>query len=208
MPFIDPDYLLDETPKTQKILITCADDSNVTKVSFELAKMFHQMGNSVLWINGNLGENTLPNIPNSTELEAVFCGKLPLTHAIQNIEGLSVLTGISKHFLAELSETNQYQFLQDFKKLYPNFDKVVFTVDGKNPILQKKWIEETENTYLLFSTKNLFLNRTANWLNENKADGLIGIGKNDQEILLAYMRLKEILGEVPELILDIKKIAP
>ena len=71
-------------------------------------------------------------------------------------------------------------------------------------------MKETENIYLLFNTKNLFLNRTASWLkeNENRAKGLIGIGKNDQEILLAYQRLKEILEDVPELVLDIKKIAP
>ena len=81
---------------------------------------------------------------------------------------------------------------------------------GKIPSCKKKWMQHAENIYLLFNAKNLLLGRTLNWLQENaeKAKGLIGIGKNEQDILLGYMRLKEILGNVAELILDIKKIAP
>ena len=210
MPFIDPDFLFNETQPAERLLFTCADDSDVRKISFEVAKILEQKGNSVFWVDGNLGEKNSKNNSENPSLERVILGQLPLTEAIYKKENVFVLTGESEHSLAELSEHKQYQFLQDLKNIYPNFDKVILSVDGKNPELQKKWVEETADIYLLFSTKNLLLNRTLAWLkeNKNKAKGLIGIGKNDQEVLLAYLRLKEILGEIPELILDIKKIAP
>ena len=210
MPFIDTNFLLNDTQPMERLLITCADDSDVMKTSFELAKILAQQGNSVLWVDGNLGERPFENFPENPNLEKVIMGKLPLTEAIFQAENVYILSGKSEHFLAELPPASQYQFLQDLEDTYPNFDKVILSVDGKNPVLQKKWIEETENIYLLFSTKNLLLNRTLVWLKENmlKTKGLIGIGKNDQEILLTYMRLKNLLGEIPELILDIKKIAP
>ena len=210
MPFIDPDFLFNETQPAERLLFTCADDSDVRKISFEVAKILEKKGNSVFWVDGNLGEKSSKNNSENPNLERVILGQLPLTEAIYKTENIFVLTGEAEHSLAELSESKQYQFLQDLKNIYPNFDKVILSVDGKNPELQKKWVEETADIYLLFSTKNLLLNRTLAWLkeNKNKAKGLIGIGKNDQEVLLAYLRLKEILGEIPELILDIKKIAP
>ena len=210
MPFIDPNFLFHESQPVQRLLITCADDSDVIKTSFELAKVFQKNGEKILWVDGNLGEHLPASFSDNINLEKVILGQLPLTQAIQQIENISVLTGISKHFLAEVSERQQFQFLQDLRDIYPNFDKIILAVDGKNPTLQKKWMDEAERIYLLFNTKNLFLGRTSAWLQENqkKAVGLIGIGKNDQEVLLAYMRLKEIVSEVPELILDIKKIAP
>ena len=210
MPFIDSDFLLDEKKEISRVLITCADDSNVIKNSFELAKVWHAKGCHVLWIDGNLGESLPDGMVAHPDLEKVLLGQLPLTQVLQEVEGISVLTGLSEHFFAELSEIKQYQFLQDLNKIYPNFDKVILSVDGKNPILQKKWMGQAESIYLLFHAKNLLLGRTLTWLQENplKASGLIGIGKNEQAVLLAYMRLKEILGNVPELILDIKKIAP
>ena len=210
MPFIDSDFLLSEKETIQTLLITSADDSDVIHSSFELAKIFHQKGNTVLWVDGNLGESSPENFTNSQNLERVILGQLPITEAIQEVEGISVLTGHAKIFLAERTEIEQQQFILNLKILYPNFDKVILTVKGNNPILQKEWIDAAENVYLLFRTKNLLLGRTLNWLKENgkHTKGLIGIGKNDQEILLTYMRLKEILGNVPELILDIKKIAP
>lgn len=208
MPFIDPDFLPCEAQPAKLLLMTSADDSDVTKISFELAKLLEQKGNSVLWIDGNLGEKS-PNFGlENPNLEKVILGQLPLTDAIFQIENISVLAGHSKHCLAELPESKQYQFLTDLQDTYPNYDKVILSVDGKNPTLQQKWIQQTDNTYLLFKTKNLLLNRTLAWLKENQAKGLIGLGKNDQEVLLTYMRLKDILGVIPELILDIKKIAP
>ena len=210
MSFIDPDFLLDEKTPIQRILMTSADDCDVARISFEFAKLLAQKGGSVLWIDGNLGEKLPEGMPAHPDLEKVLLGQLPLTQILQEVQGISVLTGASEHFLAELNEIKQYQFLQDLGRIYPNFDRVVLSVDGKNPALQKKWMEQAESIYLLFNTKNLLLGRTLNWLQENpsKAKGLIGIGKNDQAVLLSYMRLKGILGEVPELILDIKKIAP
>ena len=210
MPFIDPNFLSEETQPVSRLLITSADDSDVINTSLELAKILAQQGNSVLWVDGNLGEYSLNNNFKNPELERVLLGQVPLTEAIQKIGNISVLTGTAHPFLAELSDMNQYRFLQDLRKVYPNFDKVVLSVDGKNPVLQKKWMNEAESTYLLFNTKNLLLNRTLAWLKENnqRTNGLLGIGKNEQEVLLAYMRLKEVLGKVPELILDIKKIAP
>lgn len=210
MPFIDPDFLLDEKKVISKVLITCADDSDVLKYSFELAKFWCTKGNSVLWVDGNLGEPHKENIQPNPDLEKVLRGVLPLTHILQEAEGVSVLSGYADICLAELDEIKQYQFLQDLNEIYSNFDKVILCVDGKNLNLQKKWMEVADNVYLLFNAKNLLLGRTLNWLGENpsKAKGLIGIGKNDQAVLLAHMRLKEILGDIPELILDIKKIAP
>ena len=129
---------------------------------------------------------------------------------LQQVEGISVLTGHAKHFLAECTEIVQQQFILGLKILYPNFDKVILAVKGNNPVLQRKWIKAAENVYLLFHAKNLLLGRTLDFLKENgtHTNGLIGVGKNDQDVLLAYARLKEILGNIPELILDIKKIAP
>ena len=175
-----------------------------------MAKVFYETENSILWIDGNLGERLPVGFPENPDLEKVILGKLPLTYGIQKYKNISILTGNTKRFLAELPETNQYQFLQDLRSIYPYFRKIIIAVDGKNPTLQKKWMKEVESAYLLFNCKNLFLGRTAAWLSENKhlVKGLIGIGKNDQEVLLAYQRLKEVLGEIPELILDIKKIAP
>ena len=210
MPFIDPDFLLTEKKIVSRLLITCADDSDVLKQSFELAKFWSAKGNSVLWVDGNLGEHQLDAEKENPDLEKVLKGQIPLTHIIRQVQGISVVTGRANLCLAEVNEIKQYQFLQDLGDIYSNYDKVILTVDGKNPALQKKWMKGAENIYLLFHAKNLLLGRTLNWLQENKEEtnGLIGIGKNNQAILLAYMRLKEILGEVPELILDIKKIAP
>lgn len=210
MPFIEQAYLIDETEPIQRLLITCADDSNIEPISFELAKFFQKQGQSVLWIAGNLGEKTDTTLPENIDLNRVLSGQVPATQVLQEKEGVFVLTGKADCFLAELSEEMQYQFLQNLKNLYPNFDKVVFAVDGKNLSLQKKWMNEAQEVYFVFHSKNLFLNRTSAWLKENAhlVKGLIGLGKNDQEVLLAYQRLKEILEEVPELILDIKKIAP
>ena len=182
MPFIDKSFLLDETESVNRLLITSADDSNVVNTSFEIAKIFQQKGNSVLWIDGNLGEH-LPEIfsVENPDLESVLLGKLPLTHALQKKEGISILTGNSNHFLGELPDIIQYQFLRDLSSIYMNFDKIVFAVDGTNQVLQKKWMKESEDIYLLFNSKNLFLNRTSLWLKENASlvKGLIGIGKND-----------------------------
>ncbi len=210
MPFLDSNFLMDEKSSFSRLLITSADDSDVVTISFELAKLLNKNGNAVLWIDGNLGErNALTTFDNS-DLREILSGQLPPTQAIQQIENIFVLTGKSESFLAEQSDIKQCQFLQGLRNLYPNYDKVILSVDGKNPALQQKWMNEAENIYLLFNTKNLLLSRTLAWLKENplKAKGLIGIGKNDQEVLLSYMRLKEILGDIPELILDIKKIAP
>ena len=210
MPFIDADFLLDETTPAHQLLITSADDSDVLSVSFELAKILQKTEQSILWIDGNLGERLPFDFPESPEIEQVILGEIPVTHALQSKDNITVLTGKAKHCLAECSEILQFQFLQDLRTIYPHFDKVIICIDGKNPTLQKKWLNETKDVYLLFNAKNLLLNRTITWLNENKnlAKGLIGIGKNDQEVLLSYMRIKEIIGEVSELILDIKKIAP
>ena len=210
MPFIDPNFLSEETQPVSHLLITSADDSNVIDTSLELAKILAQQGNSVLWVDGNLGKKSPSDDFKNPDLNRVLTGQLPLTEAIQKVGNISILAGITHPFLAELSDINQYRFLQDLRKVYLNFDKVVLSVDGKNPVLQKKWMNEAESTYLLFNTKNLLLNRTLAWLEENnhRTNGIIGIGKNEQEVLLAYMRLKKILGEIPDLILDIKKIAP
>ena len=210
MPFIDPSLLLEENNPIQRLLITCADDSNVIDISFELAKIFRDQNQSVLWIDGNLGESTPDFFQTSSDLKRVLSGELPLTQALQTQDKISILAGKSDVFLAELPKHQQYQFLNDLQKLYLNFDKVIFSVNGKNSSLQKKWMKEAQEIYLVFNAKNLFLNRTLTWLKENrtKVKGLIGLGKNDQAVLLAYMRLKEILDEIPELILDIKKIAP
>ena len=210
MPFLDSNFLMDEKSSFSRLLITSADDSDVVTISFELAKLLNKNGNAVLWIDGNLGERNALNTFDNSDLREILSGQLPPTQAIQQIENIFVLTGKSESFLAEQSDIKQCQFLQGLRNLYPNYDKVILSVDGKNPALQQKWMNEAENIYLLFNTKNLLLNRTLAWLKENplKAKGLIGIGKNDQEVLLSYMRLKEILGDIPELILDIKKIAP
>lgn len=210
MPFIDPAFLLNDEIPLSRLLITSADDSDVIKTSFELAKVFSKTENPILWVDGNLGERLPTHFPLNPDLEKVISGQLPLTYAIKKHENIFILTGKAEHFLAELPETKQYQFLQDLKNIYPHFQKVIITVDGKNPTLQKKWMKEVESAYLLFNCKNLFAGRTATWLetNKNLVKGLIGIGKNDQEVLLTYLRLKEILGSIPELILDIKKIAP
>lgn len=208
MPFIDPTFLFNEKPQIQRILITSADDSDVIKTSFKLAKTLSEKEGPVLWIDGNLGEHSLKETEPTDILEKALTGQIPLTEALKEIEGITVLEGSSKHFFAELSETSQYQILQDLKNIYLNFNKVILAVDGKNLPLQRKWMKQAENIYLLFNAKNLLLNRTLSWLKENTAKGLIGIGKNDQEVLLTYLRLKEILIELPELILDIKKIAP
>ncbi len=208
MPFIDPEYLLNEKISTQRILITGADDSDVVSISFQVAKSLKQMKTSVLWIDGNLGERGKSESSDTTQ--KVLKGQLPATEILQEKEEISVLEEKADYFLGELPVQKQYQFLQDLKELYPNYDKVVIAVDGKNPELQKKWMEQAENIYLVFNAKNLLMNRTLAWLkeNKNKTKGLIGLGKNNQEVLLAYMRLKNILGNIPELILDIKKIAP
>ena len=210
MPFIDADFLPEQTPPAERLLVTSADDSDVVKASFELAQILAQQGDSVLWVDGNLGEKAFGNEPDNPSLEKVIMGQLPLTEVIYKKENVFVLAGLAKQCLAGLSVSRQYQFLQDLKNIYPNFDKVILSVDGKNPALQQKWIQQTDNVYLLFNTKNLLLNRTLAWLKENlqKTKGLIGIGKNEQEVLLTYIRLKNILGDIPELILDIKKIAP
>ena len=209
MPFIDPDFLSSEKNQVQRILITSADDSDVVKTSFELGKLLARDRNPVLWVDGNLGEHSMEEEAN-TALDNVLEGQLPITELLKEKEGVVVLEGFSKYFFAELSETKQYQLLQDLRNVYSNFNKVILTVDGKNPVLQQKWMNEAESIYLLFNCKNLFLNRTLSWLKENtqKTKGLIGIGKNDQEVLLTYMRLKNILNEIPKLVLDIKEIAP
>ena len=96
MPFIDPALLLDETVPIQRILITSADDCDVIKISFELAKLLNKKGNSVLWVDGNLGEHSLDEGAFNPDLEKVLKGHLPLTQVIQETEGISVLCGLSE----------------------------------------------------------------------------------------------------------------
>ena len=116
MPFIDSDFLLDEREPISRLLITCADDSDIIKHSFELAKTWKNQGYSVLWVDGNLGEHLPKGMTSNPDLERVLLGQLPLTQVLQEVQGISVLTGLSDHFLAELNEVKQYQFLQDLSE--------------------------------------------------------------------------------------------
>ena len=69
MPFIDPALLFNEIHPIRRLLITSADDSDVIKTSFELAKIYQEKGESILWVDGNLGENNLDLFPENAVLE-------------------------------------------------------------------------------------------------------------------------------------------
>ena len=90
MPFIDPAFLLNEVQPVQRLLITSADDSDVIKTSFELAKAYQKKGEHILWVDGNLGEHTFEKIPQNPDLRKVILGQLPLTEILQQIEDITV----------------------------------------------------------------------------------------------------------------------
>ena len=95
MPFIDSTFLLNEISPLSRLLITSADDSDVVKTSFELAKAFFKSENSIFWIDGYLGERLPPDFPENPDLEKVISGQLPLTYGILKHKNISVLTGNS-----------------------------------------------------------------------------------------------------------------
>ena len=107
MPFIDPEFLLDETETVHRLLITSADDSDVVSTALKVAKDLQKKGYNVLWIDGNVGEKTPEGFDDIPELERVILGQLPITHALRKKEKITVLTGKAPQCLAECSEILQ-----------------------------------------------------------------------------------------------------
>ena len=101
------------------------------------------------------------------------------------------------------------QFFSDLQIYEEHFDRVIIAISSQNFHLQQLWLDWTDRTFLFFKNDNLSLEKTVNFLinHAHRVHGLIGTDKNPHETRLAWMRIKKIVPDAPDLILDIKKIA-
>lgn len=205
MPFIDNNFKISTPIQAKRILMTAADDSPVYKAAENLARFLQHQNQNILLIDGDLGNGANEN-PN---LSQVLRDKGAITKAIRKIQNVAVLGGKSDYSLAQTSPCFQLQFLSDLQLYEEHFNRTITAIGPQNVQLQNLWLEWADKTILFFKNNNIFLEKTAEFLSlyKNKISGLIGIDTNLHETRLAWMRIKEIVPETPDLILDIKKIA-
>ena len=205
MPFIDNNFKITTPIQAKKILMTAADDSPVYKAAENLARFLQNQNQNILLIDGDLGNGTNEN-PNLTQ---VLRDKGAIPKAIRKVQSLAVLGGKADYSLAQTSACFQSQFLSDLQLYEEHFNRTITAIGPQNVQLQNLWLEWADKTILFFKNNNIFLEKTAEFLSthKNQISGLIGVDSNSHETRLAWMRLKKIVPETPDLILDIKKIA-
>ena len=205
MPFIDNNFKITAPIQAKRILMTTADESPIYQEMESLAHFLKNQEQHILCVDGDLGNGLKEN----DALNKVLQDKGAIPKAVQKTHHLAVLGGKSNQTLAQSSDSFKMQFLADLQLYEEQFDHVIVAIGSHNTQLQELWLKWTNTTFLFFKNENLSLERTANFLTKysHKINGLIGISKNLHETRLAWMRLRKIIPETPDLILDIKKIA-
>ncbi len=205
MPFIDNDFKITPPIRSKRILLTTADEAPIYKATESLAIFLQSHQQRTLLIDGDLGNGTVEN----PELSQILHDKGGLPKAIKRINHLSILSGKADTSLAQNSESFKMQFFSDLQIYEELFDRVIIAISSQNIHLQQLWLDWTDKTFLYFKNDNLSLEKTVNFLTNHthQIHGLIGTDKNHHETRLAWMRLKKIVPDAPDLILDLKKIA-
>lgn len=205
MPFIDNDFKITPLIQTKRILLTTADEAPVYKATENLAKFLQSQQQRTLLIDGDLGNGTADN----PELSQVLHDNAALPKAVKHINQLSVLSGKADTSLAQNSQSFKMQFFSDLQIYEELFDRVIIAISSQNTHLQQLWLDWTDKTFLYFKNDNLSMEKTVNFLinHTHQIHGLIGSDKNPHETRLAWIRLKQIVPDAPDLILDIQKIA-
>ncbi len=189
----------------KNFLFLSVDGANILPMSFSVCQFLKENGYTTLLIDGNLGVSTQDEI--DTDLDKVLSDKAAISKAIHTTKGVSYLSGKASHPFATKSKNYQNQFLADLNTLSGNFDKIFAALSSESSNLQELWLSWAEKKYLFFQTENLFLEKTAEFLHNypNQIDGLISLNKNPHLSRLAWIRLKKIIPDLPELIIDIKQ---
>ena len=205
MPFIDNDFKISPSIQAKRILITTADESPVYRRTENLAQFLQSQNQRILLIDGDLGNGSVEN-PNLTN---VLHDKAAIPKAIKKINQLSVLSGKADCSLAQNPDSFKMQFFSDLQIYEEHFDRVIIAISSQNFHLQQLWLDWTDKTFLFFQNNNLCVEKTVNFLinHAHQVHGLIGTDENPHETRLAWMRIKKIVPDAPNLILDIKKIA-
>ena len=206
MPFIN------NSPQTENlsfknILYLSVDHSDIHSQTVEIAKNYLTQNLNPLWIDGNLGFSDNDKI--YTPLDKMLNDKAAISKAIRKINHLSILSGKATHPLVTLPLNFQQQFISDLSLLSGNFDKMFVSLSSSDTQLQELWLSWADKTYLFFKTENLFLEKTAQFLSDyvSQIDALISLNPNPHTSRLAWLRLKKMIPDLPELILDITKAA-
>ena len=205
MPFIDNDFKITTSIQVRRILMTTADDSLVYKAAENLAYFLQNQGQSILLVDGDLGNGPNENKP----LTKVLDDKAAIAKDVKKMRHLAILGGKSEISLAQNSDVFKKQFLSDLQLYEENYDRTITAIESKNIDLQNLWLTWADKTFLFFQNESLSMEKTAEFLSThpNQICGLIGTNPNPHETRLAWMRLKEVIPDTPELVLDIKKIA-
>ena len=205
MPFIDNDFKITTPIQAKKILMTAADQSPIYQETEKLAHFFKNQEQRILCVDGDLGNGNTPN----PYLNKILQDRGAIAKAIKKIHHLAVLGGKADLSLAEQPNWFQQQFLSDLQLYAQNYDRIIVAIGSQNTQLQNLWLSWADKTFLFFQNENLYLEKTADFLSQHakKIGGLIGVNPNTHETRLAWMRLKKIVPETPDLVLDIKKIA-
>ncbi len=194
--------------KIKKILFLSLENRPIHSLTVEYARFLQQQSLSPLWIDGNLGNSDSNKIYDP--LDKMLQDKAAISKTIRRQKDLSILSGKANKTLLNCSKTFQHQFLCDLNTISIHFDKLIVSLMTSDNDFQDLWLSWAESRYLFFSSDNFSLEKTAQFLINcpYKIQGLISTDSNSHQSLLAWIRLKQIVGEVPPLITDIKKIAP
>lgn len=205
MPFIDNNFKIISPLEAKRILITTADQSPIYQETEKLAKFLQNQDQRILCIDGDLGNGVTEN----PYLDQVLQDKGAIPKAIKKIRHLAILGGKSNLSLAQKPLWFQQQFLSDLQVYEEHYNRMIVAIGSQYTQLQNLWLNWADKTFLFFQNENIFLEKTVEFLinHPNCVYGLIGINTNPHETRLAWMRIKKIVPETPDLILDIKKIA-
>ena len=205
MPFIDNNFKITTPIRAKRTLITTADEAPVYRTTESLAQFLQSQNQRILLIDGDLGNGSADN----PELTKVLHDKAAIPKAVKHINQMAVLSGKADCSLAQNPESFKMQFFSDLQIYEEHFDRVIIAISSQNFHLQQLWLDWTDRTFLFFKNDNLSLEKTVNFLinHAHQVHGLIGTDKNPHETRLAWMRIKKIVPDAPDLILDIKKIA-
>ncbi len=205
MPFIDNNFKITAPIQSKRILMTTADQSPIYQETEKLARFLQHQEQRILCVDGDLGNGVAEN----PYLNQVLQDKGAITKAIKKIKQLSILGGKSELSLAQQPQWFQQQLLSDLQFYEENFSRIIVAIGSQNIQLQKLWLSWADKTFLFFQNENIFLEKTAEFISKykEKINGLIGVDSNPHETRLAWMRLKKIIPETPDLIVDITKIA-
>lgn len=205
MPFIDNDFKITPQIQAKRILITTADEAPVYKATEALAHFLQQQNQHTLLIDGDLGNGSIDN----PALTQVLTDKGAMPKAIKKIDNLSILSGKADRTLAQNPDSFKMQFFSDLQIYEEHFERIIIAISSQNAHLQKLWLDWTDKTFLFFKNDNLSLEKTVDFLinHAQQIHGLVGTDEDPHETRLAWMRIKKIVPDAPDLILDIKKIA-